>query len=277
MISPVYPTRSKWRSGLVSLSGALAIYLTLTEGPVFGQANSQQIPGNKPSFEVASIKPSKPGDYISSLSTSNGRLEARNLSVRQLIELGYNTEVSSAPDWIDSAHYDVQAKMSDDQYRNIQLLDKNVQADQIRLMVQSLLADRFQLSADLKPEMTMGYALVIAKGGSKLHVSHPSDTSPPEGRHDGTSWVDIDLRDVPLSRLAAELGGYFEDKVVDDTHLSGYFDIRLRVDSLIDGSRDAAVASLNSALQAQLGSKAQYRRIMFNTVVVRHIQRPSPD
>jgi uncharacterized protein (TIGR03435 family) len=280
MISSRRPQPSRWRLANRILSITIGLYLISSAGSVLAwqsQNASQPIPGTKLSFEVASIKPSNPRDHTSSISMSGGRFEVRNFSVSDLIGLGYNTDVSSAPNWIDSARYDIKAKMSDDDYDRIKDLNRYAQYDQIRLMVRSLLTDRFQLAADLKPAPVMGYALVVAGRGPKLRRSNPSLDARSDVKQEDAHWVDIDLKGAPLSLLAAQLAGYFQAKMVDETHLAGYYDIRLTVDQPIDETPGDEAGALNAALQTQLGLEAKYRKIVINTVFVRQIERPSPD
>jgi uncharacterized protein (TIGR03435 family) len=82
-----------------------------------------------------------------------------------------------APDWVDSERFIVTAK-----------IPPNTTKEQFRLMLQRLLAERFQLQVHHESKEHAVYALVVAKGGSKLKESDPNDTSgiaPPPGARPG--------------------------------------------------------------------------------------------
>ena len=77
---------------------------------------------------------------------ANGRFDFQAISLKLLIQLAYdnmdNDSLIGAPKWLDSEHFDVIAKAS-----------RAVPVDALRVMVKSLLADRFKLvvRADTKP------------------------------------------------------------------------------------------------------------------------------
>jgi uncharacterized protein (TIGR03435 family) len=102
----------------------------------------------KPAFEVASVKPNKSG----SLSTSNGfqacRYVANNATLKMMITFAYRLpngqillqspdRIIGGPSWIETDHFDVEAKRGSDA--------GSIQLNQFALMVKSLLEERFQL------------------------------------------------------------------------------------------------------------------------------------
>src|ERR1035438_9136549 len=90
-------------------------------------------------FEVASIKPAAPdarGMFIRP--GPGGGIRVTNMTLKELMVIAYRIQpfqISGGPAWLDSAHYDVIAKP-----------EKKPQQGEIQLMLQSLLADRFQLT-----------------------------------------------------------------------------------------------------------------------------------
>src|ERR1700689_246728 len=93
----------------------------------------------KPVFAVASIKPGNPvSRLLRSIITPGGNLRAENVTLRTLIEDAYRMkpfQLSGGPRWIDQDRFEVLAKG-----------DGAATADQVRLMLQALLQDRFQLA-----------------------------------------------------------------------------------------------------------------------------------
>jgi uncharacterized protein (TIGR03435 family) len=88
------------------------------------------------SFDVASIKPNTSGDGNDSVNTTEGSVTMRNVSLRMIIEDAYDLKRYSltAPDWVDTQRFDINAKVGG-----------KVKQEELRLMLQSLLAERFQL------------------------------------------------------------------------------------------------------------------------------------
>ena len=89
------------------------------------------------SFDAASVKPSPGIGSISLSPLTDGKLTARNVNVRTLIRASYRVQdfqISGAPNWLESDRYDIDAKAA-----------TPASAEDTRLMVQALLADRFQL------------------------------------------------------------------------------------------------------------------------------------
>jgi uncharacterized protein (TIGR03435 family) len=159
------------------------------------------------------------------MSTPPDGFEAKNISVEDLIERAYylpKNQISGGPGWLDSNRYDIQAKMSDAQYQEMEKLDKSQQEYQFHLMLQSLLADRFQLTVSHHPRELRSYALVVARSGPKLHASGtPAPANPRRSNQSCGSFSGIVISqiDSPLSALAAFLAGQFGRPVIDQTGL----------------------------------------------------------
>jgi uncharacterized protein (TIGR03435 family) len=91
----------------------------------------------RPAFEVASIKPnsSHPG-FIRIEDRPDGSLSVENATVRFLLLRAYGVfdyQVVGAPDWINSARYDIEGKAP-----------SGVTSPDVRALLRTLLEDRFQ-------------------------------------------------------------------------------------------------------------------------------------
>src|SRR5262249_29222392 len=144
----------------------------------FGQSASH-------TFEVASIRPREGGYGRIAISTVGQRLTAEAETVRGLIMYAYavkGDQVAASPALaaVGDTPYDIVAKAEGDEPPT---------KAQFRVMLQSLLADRFQLRLHREVRETPVYALTVAKGGPKFHKS-PLDAS--EFSHvgvDGRNYV----------------------------------------------------------------------------------------
>src|SRR5580704_3028348 len=107
-------------------------------------------------FEVASVKPAAPGAPGTMIRFGpGGGLTITNMTLKELIVIAYRIQpfqISGGPSWLDSAHYDIMAKPE----------AKPKQAE-IPLMLQALLADRFQLALHREKRELPIYALVVAR------------------------------------------------------------------------------------------------------------------
>jgi uncharacterized protein (TIGR03435 family) len=144
---------------------------------------SQTAPATpKPSFDVISIKPNVPaqGRGFRGGGVRGDRLSLTGASLRMLLQNGYSRaatggplaqlQVVGAPSWIDSDLYDIQATA--DCSHGV------LPREQVQLMVQSMLEDRFQLKAHMETREQPIYNLVVAKDGPKIK---PSEDQTPLG------------------------------------------------------------------------------------------------
>jgi hypothetical protein len=134
----------------------------LVDAPQICAQSPQATGASLPSFEVASIKPDRSGDVRSMMQTRPAGLSASGATTKKLIALAYNVEefqVSRGPSWISSEKYYVEAKVEDSIVEQQQKLPYIQQEEQIRLMVQSLLVDRFKRKVSHATKELPVYAL----------------------------------------------------------------------------------------------------------------------
>jgi uncharacterized protein (TIGR03435 family) len=112
-----------------------------------------------------------------------------------------------------------------------------VRDEKLRLMLQTLLADRFKLVAHRELKQEPIYALVIAKGGPKLQKSaiaekdcaeKPTDQADPASCHvfDGGMGRGVHGQVLDMSDLARALSPFADRPVVNKTGLTGLYNIQ---------------------------------------------------
>ena len=257
--------------------------------------------GPRPAFEVATIKPSKPDETVSGMRFSEGGhvFVTTNATLRDLIQEGYNVKSTSqilgASGWMTTEKFDVEARLEDADFTHLADMAMEMKIDQIRLMVQSLLAERFGLKLDSSTRTSSFFELVQARGGSKLRpsvmapadpnginvvhpVAGPTLARKGRGKLEATG-VSMALLDDTISRmpeLGADGGFTIGDLVVDKTGLTGSFDWSLNwTPAGSDAEQDASGPSLFTALQEQLGLKLQRTKGPVEVLVIQHVDRPS--
>jgi uncharacterized protein (TIGR03435 family) len=255
---------------------AILVVLAATAAAQQVPAQPSSDPALRPSFEVAVIRLNRSDSPLEGFETPPGRFQAKNDSVRTLIEAAWELQkgqVVGGPAWIDVERYDIEARMTEDQYHAIENLSKRHQQHRVHLMLQSLLAERFQLRVSHHPGEMKGLALAIAKGGPKLHVSGTLEPAKPDhsvGRSfSGAMFV---TKGSPLSDLADYLAMQFGRPVVNDTGLTGMYDYSLEVPYDPQSDREAGTIT---ALEDQLGLTLKSQRIVVDTIHVEQIERPS--
>jgi uncharacterized protein (TIGR03435 family) len=290
--------------------------IAILAGPVvFGFVNGPQIRAQSPpttaaappSFEVASIKPNRSGDMRMGIRFQPGRFNASGATVKQLITLAYDVrdfQVSGGPSWISSDKYDIDAKEPDALAEELAKLPPDQRREKMGLLMQSLLADRFQLRVSHGTKELPVYALVIAKNGPKIQEAKPGDSYPNgmkgrDGRalgHGGMIGMapgQLTGQGVPLVFLVQQLAQQLGRRVLDQTGLKGNYDFTLKWTpdqssaAMLQGPPgggpgpdnapppDSSGPSIFTAIQEQLGLKLESTKGPVETLVIDHVAQPS--
>ena len=168
------------RKLLLGLAGLVAFAAQVVIGQVkAGQSEAApqatNTAGKIPEFEVASIKPDKSSTGMVRIMFTPDGFSATNIPLKILISEAYQIRpdlISGAPSWLDSARYDIEAKVAAPDVAGL----RNLSFDQRRSMLQPLLEDRFKLKVRKESKELPIYELIIAKNGPKLEEAKPGDT-----------------------------------------------------------------------------------------------------
>lgn len=227
-----------------------------------------------PTFEVASVKPHQ-GPIPRGggrLTISGPRLTIPDYTAAGLLAFAYNVksyQISNRAS-LDPTFYDVIGQARD---------GSTPTRDEFRLMMQSLLAQRFKLKVRREMVETPVYALVVGKSGSKLKESAPdaSDTSRIEVSGPNTVWIcPKDTTERLAVRITNSAG--LDRLVVDKTGLTGTYDVRLSFtpeNRMGQRGDPSAEISIFDAVTRQLGLKLEPRKDMVEMLFVDHIEKPS--
>ena len=301
----------------------------LGSSPLRGQSAQSAVPqwqvdaGGKMAFDVASVKPNKSDDrginanlpltLGPNLPAVGNLFSVTNTPLRFLIGFAYKLSVGQTrflmpglPSWVDEMRFDINARAAID----------NPTKDQFRLMVQSLLADRFKLAMHHATRQLPTLELVLSKPGKTgpqltHHVDdakcgavgrpdappEPGDLSPfpcgmimigapssVPGRVRGAG------RDVSMDYIAAFLNctgyqGMSSDRlVVNGTGLDGEYDFWMELSPQFNGpappgsiTPDPNGPTFLEALQDQLGLKLKSTTGPVDIFIIDHIEEPSPN
>jgi uncharacterized protein (TIGR03435 family) len=239
-------------------------------------ASSVALQAQAPQFDVASVKlvtrPVAPHGV--GLLISHGKLTVDAGQLRQIIGLAYGIQrvlVQGCPDWCDEDMFDIEAKTE----------NVNATRDEIRPMLQTLLAERFKLAAHRVTKEVPGYTLVVGKGGSKLPVARdePGPTNVFTPLAGGLQFGNMGINGL-VNYLANTLG----QPVRDMTGLTGRYNFTLDFrpsDNRPDAVREQTPQAVDVAgivmasVEEQLGLKLQAQRIPTEVLIIDRAEHPS--
>jgi bla regulator protein blaR1 len=303
----------------VALTGAVWAPLLPAQRPT---ADWQTAAGGKMVFEVASVTrnttasspddvgsnfPLGPGDvYVS----NGGRFGARNLPLIAYLDFAYKVSdnqeqflLPQLPEWVSTTRFDIQATAQG-----------NPTKDQMRLMMQSLLADRFKLSVHYETRQVPVYALLVDLPGKlgpllQQHADDapcpttfrsPAPNAPPQTidvRFPATCGgilgmaasapgrFRVGARNVPMELIANSMPGGasgIDRPVLDRTGLTGRFDFALEFappmsDPSVPAAKlgtDSAGPTFVQALKEQLGLRLESQTGPFDVLVLDYVEEP---
>jgi uncharacterized protein (TIGR03435 family) len=259
-------------AGLAAIGGP--ILFGLANAPQ-GKAQSQAAAVSLLAFDVASVKPNTTVNSSGWKRFDPAGVNIRRAALNDLIATAYRIPeslISADPRMRDlfAARFDIVAKAGHE-----------VPRDQLLLMLQTLLADRFRLTVHRENRLQSVYRLVIAKGGQKLKESKGPQPRDPNC----TAPKCLAFNDTDMFTFAAELASRLDRPVLDLTGLQGSWDFTLRLDNMegLAGDdptqkariSDWSLTSIFSDLEKQLGLKLESDKAPVETLVIDHAERPS--
>lgn len=292
-----------------------------SNSPVAGTPNVPQwetAAGGKKSFEVASIRPSARGSFTppnfplsnDDAYQNNHGLFSADFPLSVYIEFAYKIRPSPGeweatlaglPKWVNIESFTIHARAAGEPTK-----------DQMRLMMQALLADRFRLAVHFETKVVPALILTLDKPGKtgpnlRPHAEGPACDAaiavvmksgsgsiptvfPPEcdvqsmyGQPDHK--ILVGSRNATMQVVASSLSplGRLGRPVVDETGLTGRFDYTLLFTPMADeptrpdtdAQADSGGTSFLEALKEQLGLKLTRSKAPIPILVIDHVELPS--
>jgi uncharacterized protein (TIGR03435 family) len=264
------------RRGLAIASATAALF---AGQDLVGQAFA---PTGSLTFEVASLKPSKPGAEEGGLHPAPGgqRYIGSNWVLRNYLSVAYQVkpnQIAGGPGWVDSEFYDLNAEA-----------EKPSSIEELHIMLQNLLTERFKLRFHFETKEMSAWALTLDKGGPKNLKDHPGagggdlsfNKSAEQFLHE--IWT---ARCASMDYFAFVLSPIFDRPILNQTNLNGCFDFQIKFTrelppnmqegQLFNGVPiDASGPTIYQALPSQLGLKLESKKVPVETLVIDHAERP---
>jgi uncharacterized protein (TIGR03435 family) len=247
-------------AGFAAVAGPLAIGLLHAQG--------------RPAFEVASVKINRTGQPMGRYGpVDRSRFSAVNIPLAGIVADAYDVnfeQISGWPEWAHTERFDIEAKP-----------EHPVDRQEMKAMLQTLLAERFHLVLRRETREQPIYALTLDRGGARLKA-HATAAEPRRGDRMPIRPGDkgqVIFNGVEMERLAWFLGTRLQRRVVDRTGLAGSFDFELEWDG--DRRREEFGGALAepgptvfSALH-DLGLKLESQRGPVEFLTIEHLERPT--
>ncbi len=236
--------------------------------------------GQELRFEVTSVRANKSGVQKWQFSPPTGdSYKATNVNVGMLLINAYQVlpfQIVGKPDWVDADRFDVEGKASGSQT-----------PEHFRVMVQSLLEDRFKLAVHHETKELPVFELVVAKSGVKFKEAKCQGTPSRENPCGGFSVSlggRVTGREVGVDQLGLNLSSLLSRTVIDKTGLKGRynFDLSWTPDGTTlrgPGDPDAPPAdpsgpTIFTAVQEQLGLELKSAKGPVEALVIDHLEKP---
>ncbi len=232
-------------------------------------------------FEVASIRPTRSDEPHAVLRPAPGgrRYTAAGQTLRALLWVAYQVkpeQIAGGPGWLDTDRYDLNAEA-----------DKGYNIEDLHIMLQNLLTEKFKLRFHRATKQMAVYALTVDQGGPKNLKSHPT----PSG---GEVFLDQKTEELVHAKWTAHcasmdffgwrLSRILDRPAINQTQLAGCYDFELTFTrelppgfeegQLFNGAPiDTYGPTIYQALRAQLGLKLESKKGPVDTMVIDHAER----
>jgi uncharacterized protein (TIGR03435 family) len=233
-----------------------------------------------PKFDVVTVKPSDPNRPGKGFTVRGRHVMTFNTNVNDLITFAYSLharQIIGAPAWFATDKFDIDG---------VPDVEGRPSAQQMRLLLQSALTDRFKLTFHHDKKELSVYALGIGKGGPKLTetISQPSGPRNFMFRNLGN----LTVTNSTMQDFCNGMQGAVMDKpVVDHTGLTARYDFNLKWTP--DESQFEAMGgykppttedpnappALSTAMPEQLGLKLEATKAPAEVFVIDHVEKPS--
>ncbi|MGP8260999.1 MAG: TIGR03435 family protein [Acidobacteriaceae bacterium] len=274
-ITPVMPMAA-YAHPSFEVTATLVLAQTQSPAPPSPPASATPL-----AFDVVTIHHNKSGLGPPTIqSPQNGdSIVITNMSVRMILGFAFDlarySSIDGLPSWADNETYDIIAKVAAPDLSAF----REMLPRQRNPMLQPLLTDRFHLKFHFESRPLPAYALVVAKGGSKLVAVQPAITEDgreaPGGIRMASGRITGNAASIAplIDALSVQLGR----PVVDRTGLTGHYNFALQfapAQASTDAQSDAG-PSLFTAAQDQLGLRLEPIKTSVPVLVIDHVEKPS--
>jgi uncharacterized protein (TIGR03435 family) len=250
-------------------------------GPTAIPLRAQQMPANAtPSFEVATIKPTGE-DLVGAAYGMQGRVfSTRNTSLTYLLAYSSDmqqNQIIGAPAWADTDKFDIKAEPD---------ILGQPSHQQLNILVQKLLADRFKLTFHREKKELSAYVLVLDT--ASLKITKSDDASATSSGFSFHGFGKIVATNATITDFVHMLQVFVLDRpVVDQTGLTGRYNFtltwtpddsqyfRIGMKPVQPSATADTPPDLFTAISQQMGMKLHAAKVLVDVLVIDHVEKPS--
>jgi uncharacterized protein (TIGR03435 family) len=246
-----------------------------------------QTAADSPGFDVVSVKPHElpPGRFAFRWVVAAGTPEPHTTGNRYLSNLAtvqdllmeaygvYDFQLSGLPEWARpprGEHFDIDARSAGEAAPS---------TAQLRLMLQRMLAERFQLKLHREMQAIRVYALVVVNPPKIKEITKEQFDAQPRYARMPERLPETMM--VQMPSFASTLRLRMDRPVLDETKLTGYYEMATPEWRQPDQARSAdsvdMQAQVFSELESRDGLKLEARKDPFEVLVIDHVEKPSPN
>jgi uncharacterized protein (TIGR03435 family) len=197
------------------------------------------------------------------MDVNHGTLKIDAVPLLDIVGMAYQAQpvrIQGGPSWINSERYDILAKTE----------NQNATRDEIREMLQVLLADRFRLTFHRETEQLLTYSPVLGKGGPKFKAARDDEQTNIARNAEGEPTLHVTFHKWSMAGLASTLTGPVGSPVRDQTGLTRAYDFELEWVPV--GVPAASGPSIFTAVQEQLGLRLEAGKGPVEILVIDHVE-----
>jgi uncharacterized protein (TIGR03435 family) len=241
-----------------------------------GRLPAQQPPGVPPAFPVATIKPSAP-DAVALTQIRGNRFATEGTTFVDVFKYAYSVhpdQVVGGPEWLRTQKFDILADPE---------TEKRPSSEQMKVMVQQLLVERFHLVMHREQKILSVYALVKTADIPKLTKTTSDPSGIPVVGYNPRG--ELGVGNATMANFATFLQRFVLDRpAVDQTGIVGRFDLTLRwtPDNFRTGGKPddpqegtSTQPTLFTAIKEQLGLKLQPTKAPTDVFAIDRVEQPS--
>ena len=238
------------------------------------KADAMMAKGADPDWDVVSVKAHDPNDPSNnqSLNFKGRQFVMVNRTVQGMLLFAYGMhkkEIMGAPEWIETERWDVQGLPDVPGHPSLK---------QMQSLTRKLLEERFGLKVHRETKELAVYALTVGKGGEKISPSagDPNGT-PSENENSNGGVVTMRMTNMSMGEFAPDLGFFLDRPAVDQTGLTGRYDLQLKwtADESRAPTDGSAPPGLFTAIQEQIGLKLEPVMAPAEVLMIDTVERPS--
>jgi uncharacterized protein (TIGR03435 family) len=247
---------------------AHASVVAIFSAAVFGQA-----PSTPPAFDLADVhtSPHAMNLFMQGGVIRGGKFTIKNATMVDLITTAYGVEadfVLGGPSWLETDRFDVNAKAP-----------AATSQDEAKLMLRTLLAERFKLVLHNDSKPTQAFVLSAGKGKPKLKEADGSGATGCQGQSQPPSqsgvfnYIVVACRNMTMEAFATSIhqmaGGYLTSPVVNQTGIKGSWDFDIKWSGRgVLAAMGADGISIFDAVDRELGLKLELQKVPTPVIVV---------